>query len=158
MLKEKINEDFKAAFKGHEEPRLSVLKTIKAAILNKTKEKEYQAAKLGKDASTAVISDEEIVDIIAAEVKKLKDAIILFEKGARTDLAEANKKEIEILSAYLPEQLNEEEIKKLVAEAVAQTGAQTIKDMGKVMAALMPKTKGKADSGTVGKFVKDSLQ
>jgi len=158
MLKEKISEDFKSAYKEKKEAELSVLKTLKASMFNKEKEKQYQASKAGKDAAQAVLTEEDVIDVVAAEIKKLRDAVILFEQGGRADLAAQNKIEIDILIRYLPEQLDEAEIKKLVAEAVAQTGASSVKEMGKVMGQLMPKVKGKADSGLVSKLVKEVLQ
>jgi uncharacterized protein len=158
MLKEKINEDFKSAYKEKKEAELSVLKTLKAGMLNKEKEKIFQASKAGTDVAQAVLTDEEIIDVISSEVKKLRDAIILFEQGGRADLAAQNKSEIDILMRYLPEQMGENEIKKLVAEAISQTGAASVKEMGKVMGQLMPKVKGKADSGLVSKLVKEALQ
>ena len=157
MLKEKINEDFKTAFKGKKEAEVSVFKMLKAAILIKEKDKQYQFSKAGKDVALAVLTDEEVVDVIVAEIKKLRDSIALFNQGNRTDLADSAKNEIEVLTRYLPTQLTEDEVKKLVAGAVAQSGAATIKDMGKVMAQLMPKVKGKADSGMVSKLVKEAL-
>jgi len=157
MLKDKINEDFKAAFKEKKEGELSVLKNLKAALLNQEKEKQFQANKAGADMAQAALTDDDIIAVISAEVKKLRDAIALFERGGRADLAAQNKKEIEVLMRYLPAQLSEDEIKKLVADAVAQTGAATVKDMGKVMGILMPKIKGKADSSLVGKLVKEAL-
>jgi Uncharacterized conserved protein len=89
--------------------------------------------------------------------KKLRDSLALFDRGGRVDLAEGAKAEIAILMRYLPEQLSEDEIKKLVSEAVAQSGAAAVKDMGKVMGILMPKMKGKADTGLVSKLVKEAL-
>ncbi len=157
MLKDKINEDFKIAFKEKKEVELSVLKMIKAALANKEKDKEYQAKQAG-DSAAAEFGDEDVIDVIVSETKKLRDSVALFEKGGRIDLADSAKKEIEILSRYLPEQLDEQELKKIVAEAIAAAGAETIKDMGKVMARLMPKIKGRADSGLVGKMVKETLQ
>jgi len=158
MLKDKINEDFKTAFKSKLEADVSVLKMLKAAIMTKEKEKIYQFSKGGKDVALAVLSDEEIIDVIVAEIKKLRDSLALFEQGGRADLAEQAKMEMGILSRYLPEQLSDEVVKTLVAEAVAQTGAASIKDMGRVMAQLMPKVKGKADSGLVSKLVREALQ
>jgi uncharacterized protein len=157
MLKDKINEDFKTAFKSKSEAAVSVLKMLKAAILIKEKEKIYQFNKAGKDVALAVLSDEELVDVIVAEIKKLRDSIALFEQGSRTDLADKSKSEIGILTRYLPEQLSEDAVKKLVIDAVARTGAASIKDMGKVMEQLMPEVKGKADSGLVSRLVKEAL-
>lgn len=158
MLKEKINEDFKAAFKEKKEVQLSVLKNLKAALLNKEKEKQFQASKAGKDIAQTVLDDDDIIAVVSAEVKKLRDAIALLEQGGRTDLAAQNKGEIEVMMRYLPAQLGEEEIKKIVADAVAVSGAASIKDMGKVMGVLMPKVKGKADSSLVSNLVKQALQ
>ena len=157
MLKEKINEDFKTAFKGKKEAEVSVFKMLKAAILIKEKDKQYQFNKEGKEIAPAVLTDEEIIDVVVVEVKKLRDSLALFTQGGRADLADKAKLEMEILARYLPEQLGEDEVKKLVVETVAQSGAQNIKDMGRVMAQLMPKVKGKADSGMVGKLVKEAL-
>lgn len=157
MLKDKINEDFKAAFKSKDEAVVSVLKMLKAAILNKTKDKEFLFNKQGKDIAQAVLTDEEIIDVAAAEIKKLRDSIALFTQGGRNDLADKANAEIAILMRYLPAQLGGDEIKKLVSEAVAQTGAASVKDMGKVMAQLMPQVKGKADTGMVSKLVKEAL-
>ncbi len=157
MLKDKINEDFKAAFKEKKEGEVSVLKMLKAAVLNKEKEKQFQLGKAGEDAAQAALTDDDVIAVVSAEVKKLRDAIALFEQGGRADLAAQNKKEIEVLMRYLPAQLGEDEIKKIVAGAIAQAGAATVKDMGKVMGILMPKIKGRADSGLVGKLVKEAL-
>ena len=157
MLKDKINEDFKAAFKEKKEGEVSVLKMLKAAVLNKEKEKQFQLGKAGEDAAQAALTDDDVIAVVSAEVKKLRDAIALFEQGGRADLAAQNKKEIEVLMRYLPAQLGEDEIKKIVADAIAQAGATTVKDMGKVMGILMPKIKGRADSGLVGKLVKEVL-
>lgn len=157
MLKDKINEDFKTAFKAKDEAVVSVLKMLKAAVLNKEKDKEYQVNKAAKDISLAVLSDEEIIDVISSEIKKLRDSLVLFVQGGRNDLADKAKNEINILMRYLPAQLDEGEVKKLVAEAIALTGATSVKDMGKVMAQLMLKVKGKADAGMVSKLVKEAL-
>jgi len=158
MLKDKINDDYKQAFKESRTSEVSVLKMLKAALLNKEKEKQYQIAKGEKSSLDGKLAEEETIDVISVEIKKMRDSLALFEKGGRDDLAQSAKKEIEILLRYLPEQLGEDEIKKMVSEAISQTGAQSVKDMGKVMGVLMPKVKGKADSGLVGKLVKDALQ
>lgn len=157
VLKEKINQDFKTAFKEKRETSLSVLKMIKAALLNKEKEKEYQINKQGKDAAEAALSEEEIIDVISVEVKKMRDGLSLFEKGGRADLAAKSKEEIAILMHYLPEQLSEPQVRDLAAKAIAQVAASGIKDMGKVMAVLIPEIKGKTDSGLAGRIVKEML-
>jgi uncharacterized protein YqeY len=126
---------------------------LAAAILNKEKEKRY---KLKKEQDTP-LTDDEIVEVISSEAKKRKEAILEFEKGKREDLVLKEKKELEILQKYLPEQLSEEEIKKLAKEAVEKTGAKEIKDMGKVMSELIPKVKGKVDGSSVSRIVRELL-
>ena len=101
--------------------------------------------------------DEEIINIISTEIKKRKEAAELYEKGDRKELANKEKKELVILQKYLPEQISEEEIKKLAKEAIAKTGATSQKDMGKVMGALSPQIKGKADGSLVSQIVKELL-
>lgn len=156
MLKDKINEDYKLTFKEGRESEVSVLKMIKAALLNKEKEKVYQANKQGGGVS-AGLSDDETMAEVMAEVKKTRDSMALFEKGGRADLAQKADAEIKILSRYLPEQLGEGEIKEMIAAAIAQTGAKEIKDVGKLMATLMPRVKGRADSSLVGKLARNML-
>lgn len=152
-LKEKIQEDLNSAIKSKREIETSTLRMLSAAILNKEKEKRYKS---GKSEDIPLI-DEEIIEVVFNEVKKRKEAIELYEKGDRQELADKEKKEAEILQKYLPEQLTEEEVKKLVKEAIAKVGAKEQKDMGKVMAELMPQVKGKADGGLVSKVVKELL-
>src|SRR3989338_3044793 len=141
MLKEDIKKDLNEALKSREELKTSVLRLLSSAILNKEKDKRYKSGK----AEDVSLTDEEIIDIISSESKKRKEAIELYQKGDRPELAKKEKEEMDILQKYLPKQLSEEEIKKLVEEAVAKTGAVSVKEMGKVMAVLTPQIKGKAD-------------
>ncbi len=171
-LKEKIQEDFKKALKERKEIEVSVLRMLKAAILNKEKEKRYKFTRqnflkenlggLSKEKmelleKESALTDEEVIEVISSEIKKRKEAILGYEKGQRFDLAEKEKKEIGALQKYLPEQLTEEEIKKLVEELINKTGAKELKDMGKVMSELMPELKGRADGSLVSKAVKELL-
>jgi uncharacterized protein YqeY len=162
-LKEKIQEELNKAVKTKEELNSSVLRMSTAAILNKEKEKRYKLSKEKPDlkedelAKESQLTDEEVLEVISSEIKKRKESVLEFEKGERKDLAEKEKKEIEILQKYLPEQLSEEEIKKLAQKAVEKTGAKEPKDMGKVMAELMPQVKGKAEGSLVSKIVKEFL-
>ncbi|HJN62235.1 MAG TPA: GatB/YqeY domain-containing protein [Candidatus Parcubacteria bacterium] len=162
-LKEEIQEDIKEAVRGKEELRSLVLRMVSAAIINKEKEKRYKVSKEEPNlkeeelVKKSQLTDEELILLISFEVKKRKDSVFEFEKGKRKDLADKEKKEIEILKKYLPEQISEEEIKKLTKEAIEKVGAESLKDMGKVMAELMPKVKGKADGGLVSKVVKELL-
>lgn len=126
---------------------------LSAAIFAKEKDKKFKEKLEGE----AQLTDEEVLSVITSEVKKRKDAIALYQQGNRPELAEKEQKEIEVFKKYLPEQLSEEEIRKLVQESVEKTGAKEIKDIGKVMADLNPKIKGKADGGTVSKIVKELL-
>ena len=109
------------------------------------KQRDYQA------------SDEEIVSLIKKEVKKRKESIALYKQGKRDDLVEKETKELAILQAYLPEQMSEDEVRKIVEQTISETGASSIADMGKVMGILMPKVKGKADGSLVSNLVKQAL-
>ncbi len=152
-LKEKIKSDLNFALKEKKEAEVSVLRQLLAAVLNKEKEKRYKS----KEEKDIQLTDEEIAEVISSEAKKRKESIEGFEKGNRQDLAEKEKKELEILKKYLPEQMSQDEIKKLAEEAIKKVGAKEQKDMGRVMAELMPKTKGRADGSLVSKIVKEIL-
>jgi len=160
-LKEKIQNDFKEAFKAKDEVRVSTLRLLNAEIRNAEIAKR---TRLVKKADGSVIEEEccaledgEIIEVVSREIKKRRDSIEMYEKGGRGELAENEKKEMEILLAYLPAQLNEEEIRELVKKAVEKTGASGAKDIGKVMAALMPDVKSKADGALVSRIVKEFL-
>ena len=101
--------------------------------------------------------EDEVLEIISSEIKKRKEAALLFEKGKRMDLSEKERAEAKILEKYLPEQLSDEKIKKLAREIIEKNGAKDLKDTGKIMAELMPKLKGKADGNLVSKVVRDLL-
>ncbi|KKT16411.1 MAG: hypothetical protein A2654_00135 [Candidatus Nealsonbacteria bacterium RIFCSPHIGHO2_01_FULL_43_31] len=152
-LKQQIQGDLTESVMDKEELRSSVLRLLLAAILNKEKEKRY---KLKEDKDVPLI-DEEIIDVILSEIKKRREAIELYEKGGRHELADKEKKEAVMLQKYLPEQMPEEELGKIVKEAIKKVGAKEQKDMGKVMQELMPKTKGKADASLISKIVKELL-
>lgn len=154
MLKDKIKTDLIQALKEGNQVVCSTLRMLLAAVLNKEKEKKYKE----KIEEEVELTDEEIIDVISSEAKKRKESIIEYEKWERQSLAEKEKAELEILQKYLPEQLSEEEVKKIAEEAIEKVGAAEIKDMGKVMAELMPKVKGRADGGLMSKIVKELLQ
>ena len=153
MLKQNIQSDSKDALKSGDQFRLGVLRMLLAAVSSKEKEKRYKE-NLTQDPE---LTDEQVIETVASEIKKRKDAIALYEQGNRPELAEREKNEIEVLKKYLPEQLSVEEIKKMVAESIEKTGAKEMKDMGKVMADLNPQIKGKADGGEVSKIIKEIL-
>lgn len=163
MLKQKIQSDMKEALKSGDVFLLGVLRMVLASFISKEKEKRYKISKSksGIEESGLLkeseLADEEIIETIMSEIKKRKDAIVLYKKGNRPELAEKEQKEIKILEKYLPEQLSEEELKKLVEESISKIGAKEMKDMGKVMADLNLKIKGKADSGEASKIVKELL-
>lgn len=147
MLKDTLEEDIKKAMLARNEDLLSTLRMLKSAI---------QYAEINKGVNYSA-TDEDILDVISKEVKKRRESIDLYEKGGRPELAEKETKELNMLQGYLPEQLQEDEIKKLVDEAVSKTNASGIQDMGKVMGALMQQIKGKADAGLVSSIVKSTL-
>jgi len=163
ILKEEIKKDFKIALKKKAKLECSVLRLLNSAIHNKEIEKKAKLRKKGELIEEEIVKqgeliDEEITTLILSEIKKRKEAILEFEKGDRRDLVEKEKKETEFLKRYLPEQLPEEEIKKIVKETIDRLGAQDIKDIGKVMTELMPKIKGRADGSQVSKIVKELLR
>jgi hypothetical protein len=153
MIKNQIQADTISAQKAGNAMVLGTLRMLLAAVALKEKDIRYKLS-LEKEPELA---DEQIIEVLTSEIKKRKDAIVLYEQGNRPELAEKEKKEIEALKKYLPEQLSPEELKKIVEESVNKVGAEEIKDMGKVMADLNPKIKGKADGGEVSKIVKEFL-
>ncbi len=162
-LKIKIQEDLKTALMGKKELELSVLRMLLSAVNNKETEKKTKIWKEKPEMAPEIIqkeaelSDEEIFDVISSEIKKRREAIEGFEKGGRKESADKERKELAILQKYLPEQMPEDEIKKMVQEAIKKTGAKEIKDMGKVMGIITAQAKGKADMSQVSKIVKELL-
>lgn len=147
-LKEQLAEDMKQAMKAKEagKLRLAVIRMVRAAIKNVEIDGKRE------------LGEEEVQAIIAKEVKMRKDSMEEFKKGNRQDLVDQLEREIEVLLPYLPQQLTEEEIRGLVADAIAASGASSAKEMGKVMAILMPQVKGRADGKTVNNLVRAALQ
>ncbi|MBI2642508.1 MAG: GatB/YqeY domain-containing protein [Candidatus Wildermuthbacteria bacterium] len=162
-MKETIQKDLKNALLSKDETRVSTLRMLLAAVNNKEIEKRTKFSKENPNAKEAelqkqsLLSNEEVQQIIAGETKKHRESIEMFQKGNRQDLVDKETKELKILEAYLPVQMGEEEVRKLVEEAITLTGAKTPQEMGKVMAALMPKVKGKADGALVSRIVKELL-
>ena len=144
-IKERLQEDWKNAVKAKDKFRSNVISTAKSAIL------------LVEKTNNIKVEDAQAIEILSKEVKQRREAMIEFEKGNRQDLVDANKAEIEILLEYLPQQLSEEEIKKIVEESAIEAGANSMKDMGKVMKLVRPKTLGKADGKLVSDIVKNYL-
>lgn len=146
MVKEKLLEDLKEAMKDKNIIRKNTIQMVRVAILQVEKDKQI------------TLTDEQVIEIIAKESKKRKDAESEFEKSGREDLIKQNKEEIEILAEYLPKQLSVEEIEKIVEEVITETGATTMKDMGKVMKAAKEKIGAAGDGKTISDTVKKLLQ
>lgn len=145
-LTEQIGADLTSAMKARDGARLSALRMLKAAVMNKGVEK-------GRD-----LNDAETLQVVASLVKQRRDSIEQFAKAGRTDLVEKETGEIAVLEQYLPPAVSQEEIDAAVADAIAETGATTPKDMGKVMKAVMPKLAGKnADGKAVNEAVRRKL-
>ncbi|MGL5149613.1 MAG: GatB/YqeY domain-containing protein [Clostridium sp.] len=144
-IKDRLQDDWKAALKAKDKFKANVISTAKSAILHVEKTNNVK------------VEDGDVIEILAREVKQRKEAMLEFEKGNRQDLVDQSQAEIEILLNYLPQQLTEHEIKNIVKESALETGATSIKDMGKVMAAVRPKTLGRADGKLVSQIVKDFL-
>lgn len=147
-LLEKINTEMKLAMRGKDSFRLSVLRLLVSAVRNK----EISLRGEGK----AELSDEQIREVAASEIKKRRDAIEIYEQGSRPDLADKEKKEITILESFLPPQLNNEEIEKIAREARASLGAGI--NFGRLMGEVMARVKGQADGQRVSAIVKKVLE
>jgi len=145
-LSERLNEDMKQAMKSQDKFKLSTIRMVRAAIKN-----------LEIDLKRT-LNDEEVLEILGREIKQRKDSLQEFTKAGRDDLAVNLKAEIELIGQYLPVQLTEEEIKVIVQQTIQETGASSKADMGKVMSALMPKVKGRADGKIVNQTVSQFLQ
>lgn len=161
--KQQIQNSAKEFMKSGNNIASDALRMVLAAMTSKEKEKRYKISKEKPDLKeenlikASELTNDEVINILLSEVKKRKDAIVLYEKGNRQELADKEKKEIEILQQYLPEQISAEELKKIVKDSVNKTGAKEMKDMGRIMADLMPKVKGKADLGEISKIIKGIL-
>jgi uncharacterized protein YqeY len=144
-LKEKLTEDLKESMKSKDEIRKNTVQLIRSSILQIEKDKRI------------VLDEDGVLDVIAKELKKRKDALPEYEKSGRQDLIDNLKKEIEIIKGYLPEQLSVEELAVIVKKAIEDTEANSIKDMGKIMAAVMPQTKGRADGKAINEIARKYL-
>ncbi len=148
MTKQELKEELKQAMLARDIEKTSVLRMVISAL------GYYEIEKGGAGYEA---TDEDVETILQKQVKQRRDSVEQFKAGNREDLAEKETKELQMLEKYLPEQMSEEEIKKIVIETIIQTGASSMQDMGKVMGALMAKTKGKADGNLVGKIVREEL-
>jgi len=144
-LKERITEDMKAAMRASEKERLSTIRMVQAAI--KQREVDERIA----------LDDAQVIAVLEKMVKQRKESIAQFELGGRADLADKEKSEIALLQAYLPAQLSAAEVDAIIQDAIAATGATSVKDMGKVMAAVKTKAAGRTDMGAVSARIKAAL-
>lgn len=144
-LNDRLTADMKVAMKNKEKNKLSVIRMVKSSLQN-------ESIKVGHE-----LTEEEELTVLTREVKQRKDSLLEFEKAGRSDLVQNLDEELSILSVYLPKQLSEEEVDQIVQEVISETGASSKKDMGKVMGALMPRVKGKADGGLVNRLVQKNL-
>lgn len=144
-LKEQLFLDLKEAMKNKEVLRKNTIQSVRTAVLQQEKDTHQD------------ITEEQILDIVMSQIKQRKDSLIEFQKGNRPDLVADAETEISVLQGYLPKQLTDEEITQIVESVISETGAASMKDMGKVMGAVKPKVSGKADNGKVSSIVKQCL-
>ncbi len=144
-LSERINNDLKEAMKSKDSFKLSVIRMIKGAM------------QLEKPNPREELTDDDVIKVISKQIKMRKEAIVQFEKAGREDLVEQNKKEIEILTSYMPEELSEEELNKIIDKVFDEVKPTSVKDIGLIMKSISPLVKGKADMSVVNKIVKERL-
>jgi uncharacterized protein YqeY len=144
-LKERLLDDMKVAMREKDTIRKNTVQMARAAVLQVEKDNRI------------TLDDDGVIDVIAKEVKRRRDAIPEYEKSGRLDLLEDLKKEIDVLLQYLPQQLTEEELEVIVRQAVQDTGASSAKDTGKIMQAVMPQVRGRADGKMINQIVKKLL-
>ncbi len=149
MNKQQLQEELKQSMLAKDALKTSVLRMLISAI---------GYSEIQKGGAGYMATDEDVMSVIQKEVKQRKDSIEQFTNAQRLDLADKETKELEILKTYLPEQMGENQIREIVNETIRQIGATTVADMGKVMGALMPKVKGKADGTIVSKLVQEALR
>jgi len=144
-LKEKLLSDMKEAMKSKDSLKLGTIRSVIAAVKN-------QEIDLRKD-----LDEEEVLAIISREVKKRKEAASLYKKGKRPDLEDKEIQEMKILQTYLPEQISEEDLRQRIQEVIEETGAEGMKDFGKIMKTLVPEFKGKADNALIKELASEFL-
>lgn len=145
MLKARIQDDMKSAMKGGDKARLGVIRLMLAAIKQREVDERIE------------LDDEQVLAVLDKMVKQRRDSIKQYGDAGRDDLVSAEQAEVEIIQGYLPEALTEDEIIAIIEQAIAETGAQAMQDMGKVMGKVKPKVQGRADVGAVSGLVKQKL-
>jgi uncharacterized protein len=149
MLRERFTTEMKEPMKAGEKGRLGAIRLIQAAL----KDKDIEARGAGKEP----LSDEEILALLQKMVKQRQESITMYEQGGRAELAQQERDEVTVISSYLPQQMDEAETKAAIEAAIAETGAASMKDMGKVVAALRAKYAGRMDFAKASGLVKDLL-
>ena len=144
-LFDKINQDIIEALKSGEKERLTVLRGLKSVL-------KYARLDKGKD-----LTDEDTITVLSSQAKKTRDSIEQFGKGGRDDLVAKEKSELDIITSYLPQQLSEDELRDIVRAAIEESGAESARDMGKIMQLVMPQIKGRADGKMVNKLAMEVL-
>ena len=144
-LKVRIQDDMKSAMKAGDKDRLAIVRLILAAIKQVEVDERRE------------LSDEDVLNVLNKMVKQRRDSVTQYTDGGRQDLADKEASEIEVLELYLPEQLSADEMAALVDAVIAETGAESMRDMGKVMGAVKARAQGQADMGAVGTLVKQRL-
>lgn len=150
MLRDDINNALKAAMKARDERRVSTLRLVNSALKNADIEARGQ--------NKGPLGDDELLALLAKMIKQRQESIDLYEKGGRAELAQQERDEIAIIAAYLPKQMSDAEVRTAIAQAIADTSASSMKDMGKVIAALKARYAGQMDFGKVSPLVKELLQ
>ncbi|WP_113674931.1 GatB/YqeY domain-containing protein [Vallitalea guaymasensis] len=145
-LKVQLLQDMKSAMKEKDTLRKNTIQLVRSAILQEEKDNHVE------------LFDDDVIKIISSQVKKRKSSLPEYEKSGRTDLVDDLKVEINILMSYLPEQLSDEELTSIVEKTIEEVGASSMKDMGKVMSAIIPKVQGKADNKKVSEIIRNILK
>ncbi|WP_298432362.1 GatB/YqeY domain-containing protein [Geobacter sp.] len=145
LLRDRLSEEMKGAMKARDEVRLSAIRLIRSAVKNREIEVKHE------------LTDQEITEVISTLAKQRRESIRLFGEAGRADLVEKEERELALLLEFLPQQLTHGEVEALVVAAIAESGAQGARDMGKVMKVLMPRVAGKADGSVVSALVKEKL-
>ncbi|MFH1047751.1 MAG: GatB/YqeY domain-containing protein [Patescibacteria group bacterium] len=144
-IRERINQDFTSSVKAREAFAVSVLRMLLASLKNAEIDKRGE------------LDEDELLTVLKKEVKQIKDALVSFEQGGRADLVDKSKKELEILSRYMPAQMGEDDLRVIIKQTISSLGEVTASDFGRVMSEVMKVTKGQADGSAVSKIVKEEL-
>jgi uncharacterized protein YqeY len=145
-IKDMLNQDMKTALKAGDKERLSVIRMAKSAVLYAEKERLHE------------LDDDETIEVLSREVKKRKDDMAEYERLGKQEMAESLRREVDILLSYLPQQLTDDEVEEIVRQTIIDIGENSIKDMGKLMKAVLPKIKGRSDGRVVNTIAKKLLQ